>query len=120
MKIKTIRRRLDNAAEFDEDLNKALANGYQLVRRDIIPGFRLDGGGHLHNMLYAELVLPDPPAEPETPDPIEALHIVKEFCHSVPTKECGETCPLSDWCQQLTAGGDPTDWDLSDLEEADA
>ena len=116
MKIKTIRWRLDQAEQFDGELNKALADGYQLVKRAIIPGFRLDGGGYLHNMLYAELVLPDPPAEPAPPDPFEALHIVKEFCRSVPLHTCANACPLYDWCEQLREGGDPTDWRIPEKE----
>lgn len=114
MKIKTIRQRLDNAAEFDQQLNEALENGYQLAHRGLVPGFRLDGGGYLHNMLYAELVLPDPEPKQETLDTFQALHIVKEAClaHSGPCSEC----QLLDWCAQLSNGGDPTDWELPEVE----
>ena len=116
MKIKTIKNRLDNPESFDKDLNQALADGYQLIRRDVVPGFRLDDGRFLHNMLYAELVLPDPPAEPVEIDPFEALRQVKAFCASIPPHTCQTGCPLYNWCEQLQHGGDPTDWHLPELE----
>ena len=118
MKIKTIRHRLDNVKEFDDQLNKALEDGYQLVNRGLVPGFRLDGGGYLHNMLYAELVLPDPePAqEPaEEIDPFQVLRQVKEICEAV-TDSCNN-CPIKDWCfGPLKNGDDPTDWELPEVE----
>ena len=120
MKIKTIRWKLDYAEQFDEELNQALADGYQLVRREIVPGFRLDGGSYLHNMLYAELVLPDPPAEPETIDPLDLLRQVRAVCLSQSVEDCqASKCPLAAWCEQLREGGDPTDWDLSGMVEED-
>lgn len=115
MKIKTITS--GNSRSFDEMVNEAMRAGYQLVRRDIIPGFRLDGGSYLHNMLYAELVLPDPPAEPEQIDPFQALRQVQEFCHSFPVEKCNAgDCPLRYWCAALEGGGDPTDWALPEVE----
>lgn len=116
MKIKTIKNRLDNVVSFDNDLNKALEEGYQLVHRGLVPGFRLDGGGYLHNMLYAELVLPDPAPEPETVhnfDPFQALRQVKQFCEA--QKKCGE-CPLYNWCKLTDDYHDPTDWELPEVE----
>lgn len=119
MKIKTIKNRLDNAVSFDKELNQALAEGYQLVRRDIVPGFRLDCGNYLHNMLYAELVLPDPAAEPETVDPVNLLRQVQEFCLSVPPSECNaDRCPLAPYCQAIQEGQTPDEWVFP--EEADA
>lgn len=116
MKIKTIRIRLDNAEDFDKALNKALEDGYQLIRRDIVPGFRLSGGGYLPNMLYAELVLPDPPTEPEQIDPFEALRQVKEFCGNIPPHTCEENCPLYRWCEQYAGETDPCSWHLPEVE----
>ena len=117
MKIKTIRTRLDNVEEFDKQLNEALENGYQLAHRGLVPGFRLDGGRYLHNMLYAELVLPDPAPdpEPETIDPFQALHIVKAAC--LAHKEPCNACPMIDWCRQLDNCNDPTDWELPEVEQ---
>lgn len=56
MKIKTIKNRLDNAAQFDEDVNAALADGWVLARREVLlPQQPHCGGTYLHIMLYAEL-----------------------------------------------------------------
>lgn len=113
MKIKTIW--TANLPDFDNRVNEALAEGYKLARREVFP--------HPHNLddsvLYAELVQLDPEpeatAEPETLDPIEALHIVKEFCHTV--RKCVD-CPLVEWCSWLQKGGDPTDWVIPEEAEA--
>lgn len=100
MKIKTIKR--TDADAFDRDVNAALAEGYQLHRRFVI------STGYL-----AELVKHDPPAQQ---DPFEALHAVKDYCQNVPTGACAtEQCELFYWCQQLRAGGDPTDWILPEV-----
>lgn len=123
MKIKTIRNRLDNAQDFDQELNTALADGYQLVRRDVIPGFRLDGGNYLHNMLYAELVQLDPEPDPEAQplDPMDAVYAIKATCDAMPLKDCqGGRCPLYVWCCQLEGGRDPSDWDLPKKEAPEA
>ena len=115
MKIKTIVVNTHDADIFDNLVNTQLANGYQLLRRDIIPGFPLDGGEYVYHKMYAELVLPDPPAEQETFDPALALHRVQTFCHSVDQNDCGtDRCPLNGWCQRLRDCADPTDWDLSE------
>ena len=100
MKIKTIE--ATNAADFDSQVNAALAEGYRLHRRFVIRS------GYL-----AELVMVDPPAQQ---DPFEALHVVKDYCQSVPGNDCGtERCALFYWCHQLRNGGDPTDWILPEV-----
>ena len=119
MKIKTIKWRLDYAANFDKELNNALADGYQLVRRDIVPGFRLDGGSYLHNMLYAELVLPDPPAEPAEPeiaDLYKALAKLRDVCGNTSAEDCQKgNCPLYAWCSEYVGDKDPCEWDLPEV-----
>ncbi len=114
MKIKTISDELRWAGDFDRKVNTAQEEGWQLAHRGLVPGFRLDGGGYLHNMLYAELVLPDPEPKQETLDPIQALHIVKEACLAH-TDHCNK-CPMWLWCEQLRDAGDPTDWELPEVE----
>ncbi len=115
MKIKTICESTQWKGDFDNQVNDALEGGWLLARRDIIPG-----GPNDSNKLYAELVLPDPPAEPtpeETTDPFQALHQVQEFCHSIPVEKCNAgSCPLRYWCAELESGGDPTDWVLPEVE----
>jgi uncharacterized paraquat-inducible protein A len=49
--IKTIRARLDNAEIFDEKVNAAIAEGWELKRRDFIPS----RSENSFTMLYAEL-----------------------------------------------------------------
>lgn len=119
MKIKTIRERLDNAEDFDKEANDAMAEGWQLVKRAVLPAIALTAGTYANRMLYAELVLPDPPAEPAPFDPFEALHQVREFCGSIPPQECqAGNCPLRAWCNESTGGLDPADWDLPEVLDA--
>lgn len=65
MEIKTIVTRLDNAAEFDGRVNKALKEGWTLVKRDISRPNQPHGTTYFHTMLYAELVKTDAATEPE-------------------------------------------------------
>jgi hypothetical protein len=108
MQIKTIVRY--DPASFDDYVNLALKEGYQLEHRGLMPPNK--NGETLH---YAQLVLPDPPAEtePEEFDPFQALYQVQQFCKD---QERCHTCPIQDWCNQLQAGGDPTDWELPEVE----
>ena len=54
MQIKTIEYKFDCAEQFDEAVNKALADGWVLVRRDVIQPY--EGKTYVHHrMLYAEL-----------------------------------------------------------------
>lgn len=112
MEIKTIRDRLDDAWRFDRDVNAALADGWRLVRRDVIlPVQPNTGRTYFHTMLYAELVKLDPEPEPEAQplDPFEALRAVREFCDST---VC-DGCPLNDWCaRHLPNNEGPADWGL--------
>ena len=53
----------------------------------------------------------------EAVDPIQALRQVQEFCHSIPAEKCNAgDCPLRYWCAALKGGGDPTDWELPEVE----
>lgn len=109
MKIKTIW--TPTLKYFDDRVNAALAEGYQLTRRDLVPAEK-----PVDYVFYAELVLPDPAPDPEPVeiDAIQALHIVKAAClaHKGPCNDC----PMTDWCESLQLGGDPTDWVLPELE----
>lgn len=107
MKIKTITG--SGPYTFDEAVNKAIANGYQLVRRDVL----VSTVKPEDSILYAELVLPEPAPEPETIDPFQALHIVKAAC--LAHKEPCNACPMIDWCRQLDNCNDPTDWELPEV-----
>ena len=53
--IKTIRNRLDNAEEFDREVNVALRLGWKLKRRAVIVPRTGTGSYISYTMLYAEL-----------------------------------------------------------------
>jgi hypothetical protein len=112
MKVKTIETRLTDADDFDREVNAALAEGYQIVRQDIVPGFRLEGGNYVPNRLFAHLVLPDLVPEPEQGDPLEALRTIRDFCGGMGLEKClTPKCPLSPWCHIYTQDGiSPMDW----------
>lgn len=55
--IKTIKNRLDNAEEFDAEVNAALVEGWTLTRRDVIRPNAHPVGETSFTMLYAELEL---------------------------------------------------------------
>ena len=102
MKIKTV---IDtSAAKFDEEVNAALAEGYMLGRRmsDHPGGF------------CAELVLLDPPAEPEPvagADPIDLARQLVYFCAGTPREVCQKSeCPLSFLCAAMAAGKAIDEW----------
>ena len=61
MQIKTIRRRLDNAEAFDEEVNKALSEGWSLTKRYLLKGGNLSSTAYCHSMLIAEMVKDVPP-----------------------------------------------------------
>jgi hypothetical protein len=44
--IKTVHHRIDDSAQFDKEVNDALTEGWQLTRREFVPGYVI---------LYAEL-----------------------------------------------------------------
>lgn len=54
LQIKTIKNRLDNAEDFDKAVNTALAEGWTLTKREVLPPVDL-GGYFTHTTLYAEL-----------------------------------------------------------------
>lgn len=109
MKIKTIWN--ENQLQFDNVVNSAMEEGYQLVRRDVLVDHdRLDD-----SVFYAELILPDP--APEAFHPLDLLHQVQTFCLSQAVEDChANKCPLAAWCDQVREGGvDPSDWDLPEV-----
>ena len=53
--IKTIKNRLDNNVAFDNEVNAALAEGWTLVKRDVINPHAHPQLQTFYTMLYAEL-----------------------------------------------------------------
>lgn len=95
MKIKTIRKRLDYAVNFDKEVNDALAEGWHLAKREVLDGRQLGPDAFQHRMLYAEMVRLDPEPEPQEIDPMEAAHAVHAECSK---HESCTTCPLENYC----------------------
>lgn len=119
MKIKTVWTTLDRVKEFDAWINEALANGWRLAKREVLPGMQYNQNAWARRLLYAELVqLDEPVAPPEPADPFDALRAVRDFCEAQDPRACMTTCPLSAWCEDLRRGGDPTDWAIPEKEVA--
>lgn len=119
MEIKTIKNRLNNAADFDRDVNAAMADGWRLTRREVLmfPAQPHTGSTYFNPMLYAELVKLDAPAEF---DPLDAVRSIQAMCVNTPLETCNTAkCPLYAWCGQITEGKDPSDWILPDEEGED-
>lgn len=111
MKIKTVIKNLDHPKEFDTEINEALADGWRLVKREVLPGGPLRQDAYARRMLYAELVQLDPEPEPEAQplDPIDCLEALRKFCAG---SKC-DTCPLEDFCpRHLPNNEGPADWEL--------
>ena len=54
LQIKTIQKQADAFKEFDADVNAALADGWTLTKRAVLPPFDC-GSVYFHRMYYAEL-----------------------------------------------------------------
>lgn len=103
MKIKTIWDKLTWADRFDKEVNAAIEEGWLLTKREMLPGGPLTPDDYRPCMLYAELVLPDPPAEPAAPDLFVCAEVIRQECarHTSCT-----SCPLQDVCECLH----PAEW----------
>ena len=55
IRIKTIRKRIDNAEEFDECVNEALRDGWTLKKRTVLRPIGQQDSKYTYMMLYAEL-----------------------------------------------------------------
>lgn len=53
--IKTIKNRLDNAELFDDAVNAAIEEGWQLTNRKVLPPMAMRNGDQTYGVLYAEL-----------------------------------------------------------------
>lgn len=98
MKIKTVYEQ--SAAEFDKEVNAALADGWKLTRRmsDQPAAF------------IAELELEE--TQP-APDPVELVRELQALCDCVALEicQCGG-CPLDWLCRQIGAGRQLDEWEL--------
>lgn len=128
MKIKTICFKLvsEGMTTFDETVNAAMAEGWRLVKREVLPGVNL-GDRYFAPHLYAELVELDPvPEVPEVPEPqpmdlLDAVRAIKDTCLGVSVADCNDDrCPLAAWCNCLPESSDPSDWVIPKKEDAQA
>ena len=55
LQIKTIRYRLDNPIEFDDEVNAALREGWTLKKRTVLRPISQNDTNYTYMMLYAEL-----------------------------------------------------------------
>jgi hypothetical protein len=53
--IRTVRYRLDNACQFDNEVNNLLLEGWLLKKRTVLRPFCQSNSMFIHIMLYAEL-----------------------------------------------------------------
>ena len=116
MKIKTVYEevKLEIVSVFDEKVNALLEDGWQLVKRDVVPGYDLDCV-YYPPAFYAELVkLDEADMEDQEADPVtwqEAVNVLCEACQCA--DDCSEDgCPMFTWCQKnLPAEPPPANWD---------
>lgn len=123
MKIKTITKQInvEGLAEFDQEVNAALADGWIVGKREVLPGVDLGGGAYFAPCYHAELVLPDPTPEPDPAamcDPLDLLRQLKNFCNDMPNTECqAGACPLAPYCDAMAAGRAIDEWELPEVVE---
>lgn len=101
LEIKTILTSSNEHEEFDEKVNDALRNGWELVRRDVLPPFEGDTRFWCR-LLYAELEREVEPKEPEETedDSVAEWRITRNPILPYKCTACGaayekpsETCP---------------------------
>ncbi len=66
LEIKTITDRLDRSKDFDDKVNEAMEEGWELVRRDVLPPMAMRNGDQTYSVLYAELEREIEPEEDES------------------------------------------------------
>ena len=117
MEIKTVCKKIgpEGTPEFDETVNKLLADGWQLVKRGVIPGYDM-GSMYFAPSLYAELVKSDQDDMEElNADHYtwqEALKVLMETCGTAEKCEDGR-CSMFAWCQKFLRNTiPPCNWDI--------
>lgn len=88
MEIRTIAQ--TDPTVFDDEVNTSLMLGWRLTKRHLV---QTPAG--TKDYFYAELVKLDPPAEPEKPDLLKAVQVIKAECDS--HGSC-EDCLVYPWC----------------------
>lgn len=106
MEIKTVWEA--NTPRFDKLVNDAIADGWQLAKREVM----LRPTKFDDTRFYAELVKPDQPTEPEPmdlEDYIAALSVLEHVCKTA--ESCDENgCPLYPICSTQWTKDAPINW----------
>lgn len=92
LEIKTITRKVDNQKDFDAEVNKALAEGWELVKRELLPPF--EGPTRFwERALYAELERVTEDEEEEEPEDDGAAEWIVSRNPSAPYRcnKCGHS-----------------------------
>ena len=116
MKIKTVCEEISRETKtvFDEEVNALLEDGWQLAKREVIPGYNL-GDVYFPPCLYAELVKLDEadmePQEDELPAWEDAVDALRLACGTA--EDCTKDgCPVYAWCDKnLRYENPPSAWD---------
>ena len=109
MEIRTILINAGQAERFDKLVNEALAEGFHIVKRELLP-FVEGPSRYVDRAYYAELVKLDPPPAPKPWE--EAVKTLHDTCETA--GGCGEACPMFAWCEKNLPGDSipPNYWDL--------
>jgi hypothetical protein len=78
--IKTIHHRIDEARTFDNEINTAITEGWQLTKREFVPGYC---------MLYAEMEREE---ITEAERCCENCKYYEQQPESLPCRDCSEDC----------------------------
>lgn len=104
LEIKTIMYKADNHESFDEEVNKALTEGWELVRRDVFPSHCTN----TNTFLYAELEREVEPEEELEDDSTADWVLVRNPATPFKCSKCGHlsdaaprTCPN---CKRVMQG----------------
>ena len=96
LEIKTIAERVENLEDFDKQVNEALAEGWELVRREVLPPYE----GAIHwwpRALYAELerIVEEPEEEEDsTADTVAVWLLSRDPHYPYKCSACG--CKIQD------------------------
>lgn len=105
--IKTISKRLNNSAEFDEAVNKAIEEGWTLTERKVLqPQSQPSEGVYIHVMLYAELERFTEPDECEGGPILNLIENLAKFTGSLAEKQKDTNSRGCGTCKSLYAPSD--------------
>lgn len=96
--IKTIKNRLDNEKDFDEEVNSAISEGWVLTKREVLIPKAQAPNQYTYMMLYAELER-EVITEAEREEITEEERVCENCAHyyalitSPPCRDCSDSAP---------------------------